>query len=48
VLIRVETRAGHGGGRPTTKIIEEASDMWGFLVHSLGMEEHVEGMRASK
>jgi len=48
VLIRVETKAGHGGGRPTTKIIEEASDMWGFLVHSLGMEEHVEGMRASK
>jgi prolyl oligopeptidase len=48
VLIRIETRAGHGGGRPTTKIIEEASDMWGFLVHALGMEEHVEGMRASK
>jgi prolyl oligopeptidase len=48
ILIRVETRAGHGGGRPTTKIIEEASDMWGFLVHSLGMEEQVEGMRASK
>jgi len=34
VLIRVETRAGHGAGKPTTKLIEEFSDMWTFaLVH---------------
>jgi len=38
VLIRVETRAGHGAGKPTTKIIEEAADRWAFLVKSLGVE----------
>ena len=30
-LIRIETRAGHGAGKPTDKIIEEYSDMWAFL-----------------
>ncbi|MNK59659.1 Prolyl endopeptidase precursor [compost metagenome] len=34
-LIRIETRAGHGAGKPTAKIIEEASDRWGFLLHHL-------------
>ena len=37
-LIRIETRAGHGAGKPTTKIIEEAADQWAFLVKTLGME----------
>jgi prolyl oligopeptidase len=37
VLIRIETRAGHGAGKPTTKIIEETADQWAFLVKSLGM-----------
>jgi prolyl oligopeptidase len=36
-LIRVETRAGHGAGKPTAKIIEEAADRWAFLVRALGM-----------
>jgi prolyl oligopeptidase len=38
VLIRIETRAGHGAGKPTTKIIEEYSDEWAFLVKNLGMK----------
>ncbi len=38
VLIRIETRAGHGAGKPTTKRIEEAADQWAFLVKTLGME----------
>jgi prolyl oligopeptidase len=38
VLIRIETKAGHGAGKPTAKIIEEASDRWGFLVQVLGMQ----------
>jgi prolyl oligopeptidase len=38
VLIRIETRAGHGGGRPTAKIIEEATDQLAFLVKNLGMK----------
>jgi prolyl oligopeptidase len=37
-LIRIETKAGHGAGKPTTKIIEEASDRWAFLVKTLGMK----------
>jgi len=35
VLIRIETKAGHGAGKPTTKIIEEIADRWAFLVRSL-------------
>jgi prolyl oligopeptidase len=37
VLIRIETRAGHGAGKPTAKIIEEAADRWAFLVKVLGV-----------
>ncbi|WP_427159244.1 prolyl oligopeptidase family serine peptidase [Aliinostoc sp. HNIBRCY26] len=36
-LIRIETKAGHGAGKPTTKIIEEAADKWAFLVKVLDM-----------
>jgi prolyl oligopeptidase len=38
ILIRVETRAGHGAGTPVSKRIEEAADCWAFLVQSLGMQ----------
>ena len=37
VLIRIETRAGHGAGKPTTKKIEEAADILAFTMRSLGM-----------
>ena len=37
-LIRVETRAGHGAGKPTSKQIEEVADKWAFLVKALGMQ----------
>jgi prolyl oligopeptidase len=37
VLIRIETRAGHGAGKPTSKQIEEVADRWGFLVRALNM-----------
>ncbi|MBD1900337.1 prolyl oligopeptidase family serine peptidase [Trichocoleus sp. DQ-A3] len=35
VLIRIETKAGHGAGKPTTKIIEEVADRWAFLVREV-------------
>ena len=35
VLIRIETRAGHGAGKPTSKLIEEAADRWSFLVKTI-------------
>ncbi len=38
VLIRIETKAGHGAGKPTTKIIEEVADKWAFLVKNLQMK----------
>ena len=37
VLARIETRAGHGAGKPTTKQIEEVADQLAFLVKVLGM-----------
>ncbi|MBE9118578.1 S9 family peptidase [Lusitaniella coriacea LEGE 07157] len=38
LLIRIETKAGHGAGKPTTKMIEELADRWAFLVRVLEME----------
>ncbi len=38
VLIRIETKAGHGAGKPTAKIIEESSDVLAFLAKNLGMQ----------
>lgn len=38
VLIRIETKAGHGAGKPTTKVIEEVADKWAFLRRTLSME----------
>jgi len=38
VLIRIETRAGHGSGKPTSKIIEDIADQWAFLVKTLDMD----------
>ncbi len=35
VLIRIETKAGHGAGKPTSKIIEEAADKWAFVLSEL-------------
>ena len=29
-LIRIDVKAGHGAGKPTTKLIEEAADKWAF------------------
>lgn len=38
VLARIETRAGHGAGKPTAKQIEEVADQWAFLVKNLHMK----------
>ncbi len=37
-LVRIETRAGHGSGKPTDKIIEEYADLWAFAARWTGME----------
>lgn len=38
ILIRIDTQAGHGAGKPTTKLIEETADRWAFLVEVLGIQ----------
>jgi len=38
VLIEIETKAGHGAGKPTSKLIEEQGDRMAFLVKNLGMQ----------
>ena len=37
-LIRIETRAGHGSGKPTDKLIEEYSDIYGFLADAVDLD----------
>jgi prolyl oligopeptidase len=37
-LIRIETKAGHGAGKPMTKVIEETADRWAFLIRVLGVD----------
>jgi prolyl oligopeptidase len=39
VIIRIDTKAGHGAGKPTGKQIEEVADRWGFLSKALKMNE---------
>jgi len=43
VLIRIDTKAGHGAGKPTSKRIEEVADIWGFLSKSLKMNDTATG-----
>lgn len=37
-LIRIETRAGHGAGKPTAKLIEEFADLWAFAARWTGLD----------
>jgi prolyl oligopeptidase len=38
VLIRIDKKAGHGAGKPTTKLIEDATDMYSFIFWNLGIK----------
>lgn len=38
VLVRIDTNAGHGAGKPTSKQIDEFSDIWSFVFYNLGMK----------
>ena len=37
VLIRIETKAGHGAGKPTSMVIAEQADKWAFLLWNMGL-----------
>ncbi len=37
ILLRLETKAGHGAGKPRAKVLEELTDVWSFLFWQLEM-----------
>lgn len=37
-LIRIDSKAGHGSGKPIAKVIEEQTDIYAFIMHNLGMK----------
>ena len=37
ILLRIEPKAGHGAGKPISKLIEEGTDIWSFLFWQLGV-----------
>ncbi|WP_105213525.1 MULTISPECIES: prolyl oligopeptidase family serine peptidase [unclassified Pseudoalteromonas] len=39
VMIRIETNAGHGAGTPTSKIIEQYADIYGFTLYNMGVKK---------
>ncbi|MYN15821.1 prolyl oligopeptidase family serine peptidase [Rugamonas sp. FT107W] len=47
ILIRIDSKAGHGAGKPTTKQIEEVADRWGFLSRALKMDGATETVKAA-
>ncbi len=48
VLIRIETNAGHGAGKPTDKIIQERADVWSFMFWNMGYKALPVDNEASK
>lgn len=41
ILIRIETKAGHGAGTPTSKIIEQYADRWAFAYYNMGINPEI-------
>jgi prolyl oligopeptidase len=37
-LIRIDSKAGHGAGKPLAKVLEEQADIYGFLMYEMGMK----------
>ena len=40
-LIRIDSKAGHGAGKPMSKVLEEQADIYGFIMYNLGMDYNV-------
>jgi prolyl oligopeptidase len=38
VLIRIDTKAGHGGGKPLAKVLEEQADIYSFILYNMGIK----------
>ncbi|MFR5759196.1 MAG: hypothetical protein ACLUE2_15835 [Bacteroides cellulosilyticus] len=37
-IIRIESKAGHGAGKPMTKVLEEQADTYAFIMYNIGMK----------
>ena len=37
-IIRIDSKAGHGGGKPMAKVIEEQADIYAFILYNMGIE----------
>ena len=37
-LLRIDSKAGHGAGKPMAKVLEEQADIYGFIMYNLGMK----------
>lgn len=37
-IIRIDSNAGHGAGKPVSKMIDEQADIFGFIMYNLGMD----------
>lgn len=48
VIIRIETKAGHGAGKPTDMIIQEQADKWAFMFYNMGYMERQPGQPQPK
>jgi prolyl oligopeptidase len=48
ILLRVDAKAGHGAGKPITKLVDDAVDVWSFLFWQLGVNLVTEGRPQSK
>ena len=45
-LIRIDSKAGHGAGKPVSKVIDEYADIYSFIFHNLGLTP--DGPKAEK
>lgn len=44
ILLRIETKAGHGAGKPVTKVVDELTDVYAFSFAEPGVNLPVKGM----